>query len=97
MSTGETDGLSLTPEESTFVQNCLASGRYQSAKDVVQTGLRMLQRHEQERLTEIAHLRRMVAEGSDELDRGEGIKADEVFSELAERRERLQADQTSDS
>ena len=95
MSTSKTDSLSLTPEESAFVQNCLASGRYQSAKDVVQTGLRMLQRHEQDRQAEIANLQRMVAEGAAELDRGEGIQADEVFRELAERRERLQADQIS--
>lgn len=91
MSLSDSQDLTLTPEQTAFVENCLASGRYQSAQDVVRTGLRMLQRHEQERQTQIANLRRMVAEGAAELDRGEGISADEVFQEIAERRQRLQA------
>jgi antitoxin ParD1/3/4 len=95
MSTSESDGISLTPEESAFVQNCLASGRYQSAKDVVQMGLRMLRKHEMSRQEEIAYLRRLVAEGAAQLDRGEGLQAETVFREVTERRERLQADQAS--
>jgi len=87
----------LTPEQSAFVESCLASGRYQSANDVIQSGLRLLERNEQERKSRIAKLQRMVAEGSTELERGEGIEADEVFRELAQRRERLQAEQSGRS
>jgi antitoxin ParD1/3/4 len=83
--------VSLTPELEKFVQEKVASGRYTSASEVVREALRLLERKEQ-RLEEReqalrafgAELDRRIAE----LDRGEGIPAEEVFAEI----ERLSAE-----
>ncbi len=85
--------VSLTPELEKFVQDKVESGRYTSASEVVREALRLLEKRE-ERLREReqalkafqAELDRRIAE----LDRGEGIPAEEVFAEIrkhsAERR-----------
>lgn len=42
--------VSLTSENEALVQRLLADGRYASASEVVRDGLRLLERHEHERL-----------------------------------------------
>ncbi len=85
--------VSLTPELEKLVQDKVGSGRYTSASEVIREALRLLERREirlrerEEALkTFQAELDRRIAE----LDRGEGIPAEQVFAELrthaAERR-----------
>jgi putative addiction module CopG family antidote len=95
MAMSDSHDLFLTPEQLAFVEDCVATGRYLSAEDVVGTGLRMLQAREQDRQAQLAKLRCMIAEGAAELDRGEGYPVDEVFQEIAARRERLQSGRTN--
>jgi len=85
--------VSLTVELEAFVQARVKSGRYTSASEVVREALRLMEKRDA-RLAEREHalqafqteLDRRIAE----LDRGEGIPAEEVFAEIrrhsAERR-----------
>ena len=61
-----------------FVDHELASGRYQSAEDIVVAGLRLLQRDRQEALEGIK-------EGLAEVERGGGIPLDEAFHQIRKR------------
>lgn len=65
---------SVPPEIEQYVQQVVASGRYDSAEDVVRAAFRLLQ--EQERRWE--SLRADIQSGFGELERGEGIEMDEA-------------------
>jgi antitoxin ParD1/3/4 len=65
----------LPPDLRHFVERELATGRYQSAEEIVIAGLRLLQRDRQEAMEGIR-------EGLAESERGEGIPLDEAFGQL---------------
>lgn len=65
-----------------FVEELVESGNYQSQSEVVREGLRMLKDREDFKKMRLEELRREVKIGLDQLDRGEGIPAEEVFAEL---------------
>lgn len=84
--------VSFTPEQAAFVAACVASGRYQSASEVVRAGIRLLQDQELHRRAELERVRALIQEGSDQLDRGEVVDGAEFFRELeAEDRQALEA------
>ena len=58
-----------------FVERELASGRYQSAGDVMIDGLRLLRRDREEAVA-------AIEEGLAEMESGEGIPLDEAFDTL---------------
>ena len=78
----ETMSLSLTPEQSSFVNSCVGTGRYQSASEVVRAGLRLLADQEAIRIAELETVRSLVKGGADSIDRGELLDATEFFSTL---------------
>lgn len=77
--------VSLTPELEGFVQEQVESGLYQSASEVVRESLRLLQERKQDRQARLEVLRKEIAVGLEQLDRGEGVSLDEVVVELRER------------
>jgi antitoxin ParD1/3/4 len=77
--------VSLTPELDHFVTSRVESGRYQSASEVVREGLRLLEERELARQTTLASLRREIAVGLEQADRGELFDGEEVFRDLEER------------
>lgn len=77
--------VSLTPELDRFVTSRVESGRYQSASEVVREGLRLLEERELARQTALAGLRREIAVGLEQADRGELFDGEEVFGDLEER------------
>jgi len=52
--------VSLTPELEKFVQGRVASGRYQTASEVVREGLRLLERQEMDREEAFAALKKKL-------------------------------------
>ncbi len=73
--------VSLTPELARFVEERVAAGEFQTADDVVQEALRLLQEQlgAPERLEA---LRAVIDEGIASLERGEGIPGDRAFEFL---------------
>ncbi len=81
----------LSPELEGLIQRKLDSGEYDSAAEVVRDALYLLDEVDRFKAQRLAELRRDIAVGLDQLDRGETVTFDE---ELAERikargRERL--------
>ena len=83
---------SLPPELQQFVDQELASGRYQTREDVICDALRLL------RERKLHELRKEIDAGLQQLDRGEGIEIEDerslqaFFDEIkAQGRERLEA------
>ena len=60
----QTMNVSLPPAQEQFVRDQVASGRYQTASEVVRDGLRLLEREEWKRLIE-----RELSEGLSEAER----------------------------
>ncbi len=70
--------ITLPPQLEKRIREKVASGTYPSPNDVLQESLRLLDERDRKR----AALRADIQVGIDQLDRGEGIDADVVFSEL---------------
>jgi antitoxin ParD1/3/4 len=74
--------VSLTPELEQFVQSRVATGRYQTASEVVREGLRLLEERERAREIALKELRAKIRRGVEQADRGELIDGDSVFEEI---------------
>jgi len=79
--------VSLTPELERFVQERVASGRYQTASEVVREGLRLLELQERDR--EAAHqaLKAKLKRGAAQAERGEVVDGEEFVEKLIRRLE----------
>ncbi|RPH54640.1 type II toxin-antitoxin system ParD family antitoxin [bacterium] len=80
--------VSLTPELERLVQEKVASGLYNSASEVVREALRILKERDEMRSLALEDLRREIAAGLDELDRGEAEVLD-IEAIKAEGRRRM--------
>lgn len=80
--------VSLTEELEEFVQQKVSSGRYHSASEVVREALRLLQDQEMLREIKLAALRRDIAIGIEQVDRGE-VSILDIEDIKARGRERL--------
>jgi antitoxin ParD1/3/4 len=74
--------VSLTPELEQFVESRVASGRYQTASEVIREGLRLLEEREQTREAALEELRAQLRRGVEQADRGELLDGDAVFEEI---------------
>jgi antitoxin ParD1/3/4 len=83
--------VSLTPELDQFVQNRVATGRYQTASEVVREGLRLLEYQERDRELALAALKAKLRRGSAEADRGEFVDPDSVFKKIEDLKRRRKA------
>lgn len=63
--------VSLTSQLAEFVKQQVDSGMYQTASEVMRDGLRLLQQREQLRRIQIEELRKQVAIGIEQADRGD--------------------------
>jgi antitoxin ParD1/3/4 len=68
-----------------FVADLLKTGHYQSQSEIVREGLRLLKEREELKQLRIAELRREIAIGTAEADRGEFVDGEEVFAEIRKR------------
>jgi antitoxin ParD1/3/4 len=77
-----TRNISLPPELESFVDSRVASGRYQSASEVIRAALRLLETEEQGREAHLAELRQKIQLGVEQIQRGEVYDGEAVFDEL---------------
>lgn len=72
--------ISLTPELESMIRQKVKEGRYLSASEVVREALRLLEDSERLREIRLDSLRRDIADGVDQLNRGESgpLSAEEV-------------------
>ena len=63
--------VSLTPELIELVNSKVTSGLYHSASEVVREGLRLLNEQDEIRRIRLEELRREIAKGTEQLERGE--------------------------
>jgi antitoxin ParD1/3/4 len=65
-----------------FVADLLKTGLYQSQSEVVREGLRLLKEREELKGLRLAELRREIAVGSEQADRGEFVDGEEAIAEI---------------
>jgi antitoxin ParD1/3/4 len=77
--------VNLGPVFDTFITDLLKSGMYQSQSEVVREGLRLLKEREELRELRFAELRKEIAIGIGQANRGEFVDGAETFSEIRKR------------
>ncbi len=77
--------VSLTPELEQLVAERVQSGMYHSASEVIREGLRLLKEQEDLKQLRLSELRREIARGVEQAERGELVSSEEVFRNLRER------------
>ena len=63
--------VSLTPELESLVQEKVQTGMYHSASEVIREALRLLRQRDELRQTGLAALRKEIALGAEQADRGQ--------------------------
>jgi len=76
--------VSLTAELERFVQSRVATGRYQTASEVIREGLRLLEEREQSREAALAELRAKIRRGAEQAERGELLDGEAAFEQIRE-------------
>lgn len=77
----ENISVSLTKHQAEFLASCIASGRYQSASEVVREGLRLLEDQHRLRNAELARLRGLARTGANQPDRRKVVVGDTSIRE----------------
>ena len=77
--------VSLTTQLEELVQQKVSSGRYNSASEVIREALRLLEERDELKELKLQALKKDIALGLDQADRGEIVDADQVFAELRKR------------
>ena len=89
MAKRENISICFTPSQARFLATCVASGRYQSASEVVREAIRLLEDQSERRRAEIDRACEMIAEGVEQLDCGRVIDRDTFFKDWDDEIERL--------
>jgi antitoxin ParD1/3/4 len=74
--------IELRPETEAMIAEKLRAGKYSTPDDVVRAGLELLDDAERASNVELQSVRRKIAVGIEQLDRGEGLDGDAVFEAL---------------
>ena len=77
--------VNLGPVFDQFVGKLLKTGLYQSQSEILREGLRLLKEREEWKQLRIAELRKEIAIGIAEADRGEFVDGAQVFAEIRKR------------
>ncbi|CCI34068.1 MULTISPECIES: hypothetical protein [Microcystis] len=83
--------IQLTPEIEDLIAQQMKTGKYQDDLAVIQEGLSLLAERDRIYRGRFEELKREVMIGVEELRRQEGINAEEVFSELEEDLQQIEA------
>jgi antitoxin ParD1/3/4 len=74
--------ITLTSEQETIVANLIATGNFQTADEVLQVALKLLEAERRSYQAWVAQTRDLVNEGIESLDRGEGVDGETVVNDL---------------
>jgi antitoxin ParD1/3/4 len=74
--------ITLNSEQETIVANLIATGSFQTADEVLQVALKLLETERESYQLWVAQTREQVREGIESLDRGEGVDGETVVNEL---------------
>jgi antitoxin ParD1/3/4 len=74
--------ITLNSEQETIVANLIATGSFQTANEVLQVALKLLETERQSYQLWVVQTRAQVKEGIDSLDRGEGVDGETVVNDL---------------
>jgi antitoxin ParD1/3/4 len=74
--------ITLNTEQETIVTNLIATGSFQTADEVLQVALKLLERERHSYQSWVIETRALVEEGIDSLDRGEGVDGETVVNDL---------------
>jgi antitoxin ParD1/3/4 len=74
--------ITLNPEQESIVANLIATGSFQTADEVLQVALKLLEIERQSYQSWVAETREQVKEGIESLDRGEGVDGETVVNDL---------------
>ena len=74
--------ITLNPEQETIVANLIATGNFQTADEVLQVALKLLETERQSYQSWVAKTREQVIEGIESLDHGEGVDGETVVHDL---------------
>jgi antitoxin ParD1/3/4 len=77
--------ISLTPELEQFIQSQVASGKYASTEEVIIAGIKLLEERESIYKGRFEELKREIAIGVEQLDRGERLDGREVIEKLRQK------------
>jgi antitoxin ParD1/3/4 len=75
----------LGPTFDEFVADLLKSGYYQTQSEVLREGLRLLKDREEVKKMRLAELRKEIALGAEQADRGEFVDGPKVFERIRQR------------
>jgi antitoxin ParD1/3/4 len=74
--------ISLSPDLEESIAARISSGKYKTPSEVVEAGLRLLDKQEEARKVRLEQLRAMVDAGIEQMDAGLGIDVDDAFDEV---------------
>ncbi len=74
--------ITLNSEQETIVANLIATGSFQTADEVLQVALKLLETERKSYQLWVAQTREQVREGIESLDRGEGVDGETAVNDL---------------
>lgn len=74
--------ITLNLEQEAIVTNLIATGSFQTADEVIQVALKLLETERKSYQLWLDKTQEQVKEGIDSLDRGEGVDGETVVKEL---------------
>jgi len=77
--------VSISPELEQFITTRVASGRYQSASEVIRDSLRLLEEKELAREKAVNELREKISVGLEQIKNGQVHDGEEVFKAIKKR------------
>jgi antitoxin ParD1/3/4 len=74
--------ITLNPEQESIVANLIATDSFQTADEVLQVALKLLEIERQSYQSWVTDTREQVRQGIESLDRGEGVDGETVVNDL---------------
>ena len=80
--------VNLGPIFDKFVADLLNTGLYQSQSEILREALRLLKEREELRNLRLSELRKEIAVGAEQADRGEFVNGPQAFAQIREKSSR---------